>query len=209
MYIQATTASLLLSFIPLLVLLAGIIWLNEIPTQLQLVGLIVAVIGGILFFSLGQKAEESLGMAIVALGLIGNAAFGILGREIAREQRVDTLTLTTVPLAFGSGLLIPIAFSIEGLPRFSITGWGIILGLAVVNTVCAYLLYNHALSILPAFEISAILNLTPLVTAIWAWLFLNERLSHIQIIGMIIVIVGVVVVQLCRKKEKPPNTACS
>jgi drug/metabolite transporter (DMT)-like permease len=135
----------------------------------------------------------------VAIGLIGNAAFGILGREIAREQKVDTITLTAVPLAFGSSLLIPIALSIEGLPRFSVTGWGIVLGLAVFNTVCAYVLYNHALRVLPAFELSAMLNLTPLVTAIWAWLFLSERLSIAQIIGMVIVIVGVLVVQLCKK----------
>lgn len=201
-YIQATTASLLLSFIPLLVLVAGAIWLKEIPTRLQVVGVIIAVLGCLLFFSPGLKVGEPLGIAIVALGLTGNAAFGILGREIAREQQVDTLTLTAVPLAFGSSLLIPIALSIEGLPQFSATGWGIVAGLAVVNTVCAYVLYNHALKVLPAFELSAILNLTPLVTAIWAWLFLRERLSLAQIISMVIVVVGVVLVQFHRKNGK-------
>jgi len=198
-YVQATTASLLLNFIPLLVLIAGIFWLNEIPTRLQVVGVIVAVMGGILFFSPGQKVGDPLGITIVAIGLIGNAAFGILGREIAREQKVDTLTLTTVPLAFGSIVLLPIALFIEGLPRFSVTGWGIVMALAVVNTVCAYVLYNHALKVLPAFELSAILNLTPLVTAIWAWSFLSERLSIVQIIGIAIVVIGIVVVQLCSK----------
>lgn len=201
-YVQATTASLLLSFIPLLVLLAGIFWLNEIPTRLQVAGVIVAIIGGILFFSPGRKVGEPLGIAIMSIGLIGNAAFGVLGREIAREQKVDTLTLTAIPLAFGSSVLIPVAIFVEGLPRFSVTGWGLVLGLAVVNTVCAYLLYNHALRILPAFELSAILNLTPMVTAIWAWLFLSERLSSIQILGMVIVVIGIVVVQLCRKNGK-------
>lgn len=202
MYIPATTASLLLSCIPLLVLIAGMIWLNEIPTPFQVIGVIVAVSGGILFFSPGQKVGEPLGIGIVALGLIGNAAFGVLGREIAREQKVDTLTLTAVPLAFGSCLLIPIALSIEGLPRFSVTGWSLVLGLAVVNTVCAYVLYNHALKVLPVFELSAILNVTPFVTAIWAWLFLRERLSIAQIIGMVIVAVGVIAVQVCRKSEE-------
>jgi drug/metabolite transporter (DMT)-like permease len=46
------------------------------------------------------------------------------------------------------------------------------------------------------------LNLTPLVTAIWAWLFLSEKLSIAQIIGMVIVILGVLVVQLCKKNGK-------
>ena len=198
-YIPATTASLVLNFIPLLVLVAGIFWLNEIPTRLQVVGVIVAIVGGVLFFSPGLKAGEPLGMAIVAIGLVGNAAFGILGREIAREQKADTLTLTAVPLALGSGILIPTALSIEGLPRFSVTGWGLVVGLAVVNTACAFVLYNHALTVLPAFELSAILNLTPLMTAGWAWLILSERLSLVQIAGMVTVIIGVLVVQLGKK----------
>jgi drug/metabolite transporter (DMT)-like permease len=198
-YIPATTASLVLNFIPLLVLIAGIFWLNEIPTRLQVVGVIVAVIGGILFFSPGLKVGEPLGIAVVAIGPVGNAVFGILGREIAREQKVDTLTLTAVPLALGSSILILIALSIEGLPRFSVTGWGMVLGLAVVNTACAVVLYNHALTVLPAFELSAILNLTPLMTATWAWLFLSERLSLVQIVGMVTVIIGVLVVQLGKK----------
>jgi drug/metabolite transporter (DMT)-like permease len=199
MYIQATTASLLLSFIPLLVLIAGMIWLQEMPTHLQVTGVLIVVIGSLLFFSVEQKAGEILGIAIVVLGLAGNAVFGILGRKIARDNKVDTLTLTAVPLAFGSCLLIPVALSVEGIPGFSLTGCGMVLGLAVFNTVFAYVLYNHALKVLPAFELSTILNLTPLVTAIWAWLFLNERLSIVQILGMITVVVGVVVVQLHRK----------
>jgi len=201
MYIPATTASFLLSFIPLLVLVAGIFWLNEIPTRLQVAGVFVGIIGGMLFFSREFEVGEPLGITIVVISLVGNAAFGVLSREIAKEQKVDTLTLTAVPLVFGSSILIPIALSIEGLPRFSVTGWGIVLGLAVFNTACAYWLYNHALSVLPAFELSAILNLTPLVTAIWAWLFLRERLSIVQVVGMVTVILGVFFVQWGRKRD--------
>lgn len=198
-YIPATTASLLLSPIPVLVLFAGIVWLHEIPTRLQVAGVAIAVIGSTLFFSHGLKAGEPLGIVIVAVGLAGNAASGILGRQIAREQKTDTLVLTAVPLAFGSGILVPMAFLIEGLPRFSITGWGIVLALAIVNTACAYVLYNDALRVLAAFEQSAMLNLTPLVTAIWAWLLLSERLSIVQIVGMVTVVVGVLTVQLAKK----------
>jgi drug/metabolite transporter (DMT)-like permease len=193
-YIPATTASLILNFIPLLVLIAGIFWLDEIPTRWQVGGVILAIMGGILFFSPGLKAGELSGVAFVTLGLVGNAAFGILSRTIAREQKVDTFTLTAVPLAFGGSILIPIAFYIEGLPQFSVMGWGIVLGLAVTNTALAYVLYNHALKVLPVFELSAILNLTPLVTSAWAWLFLRERLISPQIFGMVTVILGVLIV---------------
>jgi drug/metabolite transporter (DMT)-like permease len=199
-YIPATTASLVLNLIPLLVLLAGILWLREIPTRWQVAGMIVAILGGVLFFSPGLKVGEPLGIALVGIGLAGNVMFGIFGREIAREQKVDTLTLTAVPLAIGSMILLPAALSIEGLPGFSLIDGLLVAVLAVFNTVGAFLLYNHALKTLPAFELSAILNLIPLVTAAWAWLFLSERLGLFQIVGMVTVILGVLVVQLGKKK---------
>jgi drug/metabolite transporter (DMT)-like permease len=198
-YIPATTAALVLNFIPLLVLVAGIFWLDEIPARSQVAGVIIAILGGALFLSPGLAAGEPLGIAIVATGLIGNAAFGVLGREIAKEKKVDTLTLTAIPLAVGSTILMVMALLVEGFPRFSPTGWGLALGLALVNTICAYLLYNHALRALPAFELSAILNLTPLVTAVWAWSFLRESLCLEQIAGMVTVIVGVSVVQFGKR----------
>ena len=151
--------------------------------------------GSVLFFSAGLQAGEPLGLGIVVVGLIGFLFFGILGREVAREQKVDTLSLTAIPLAFGGGLLLLVALPLEGLPTFSVTGYGIVLWLVVINTAFAYILYNHSLQVLTALEMNVMLNLSPLVTAVLAWLLLDERLSIVQIIGMISVIVGVVLVQ--------------
>lgn len=194
-YLPATTGSFMMSLSPLLVLLAGAVWLKEIPTQWQIVGVVVVLGGSGLFFSSGLRSGEPLGMAIVAIGLMGFLFFGILGREIARDQKVDTLALTAIPLAFGGGLLLVVALPLEGLPVSSAIGWGIILWLAVINTAFAYLLYNHSLQVLTALEMNVMLNLSPLGTALLAWLILDERLSIIQIAGLITTIIGVILVQ--------------
>jgi len=194
-YLPATTASIMMSFSPLLILFAAALWLKEIPTRRQLMGVMVALAGSVLFFSTGLRVGEPLGLGIVAVGLLGFLFFGILGREIAREQKVDTLSLTAIPLAFGGGLLLLVALPLEGLPTFSVTGWGIVLWLAVINTAFAYMLYNHSLQVLTALEMNVMLNLSPLGTAALAWLLLDERLSFIQIVGMFTAIIGVVLVQ--------------
>jgi len=108
---------------------------------------------------------------------------------------VDTLTLTAIPLAFGGGILLQLAVGIEGWPALTAASWGLVFVLALINTACVYLLYNHALRTLAAFEVSAILNLTPVVTAGLAWLFLDESLSGAEILGMIAVVAGVGLVQ--------------
>jgi drug/metabolite transporter (DMT)-like permease len=194
-YLSATTGSFLMSFVPLFVLFVGIFWLKEMPTQWQIAGTAISLGGGWLFFSPGFSAGEPLGIGIVVVGLLGFVIFGILGREVARGRQVDTLSLTAIPLAFGGGLLLLIAFPIEGLPQVSMTGWSIVLWLAVVNTALAYMVYNHSLQMLTALEMNVLLNLSPLGTAALAWLLLGERFSSIQIVGMLTVIGGVILVQ--------------
>jgi drug/metabolite transporter (DMT)-like permease len=194
-YVPATTASLLLSLVPLLVLFAGIVWLREMPTCAQSLGVVVGIIGSALFFAPGLGAGRPLGVIIVAVGLIGNATFGVLGRDAAKTQQIDTVALTAVPLAIAGVALLPIALSVEGWPHMSIRVAIIVLWLAAINTAGVFFLYNRALRILPALQMSAIINCAPLVTALLAGLFLQERLLPTQIIGMIVVVAGVALVQ--------------
>ncbi|RLD09499.1 MAG: hypothetical protein DRI56_04070 [Chloroflexota bacterium] len=194
-YIPATTGSFLMSFLPLLVLLVSAAYLNEIPTRRQIIGIIASLVGSAVFFSSGLQTGEPLGIAIVAVGLIGFVVFGIVGRDIAKVREVDTLSLTAIPLAIGGGLLLLIALPIEGLPTFMPKTWHIILVLATINTALAYIVYNHALQVLTAIEMNALLNLSPLGTAFLAWFLLGESLTVIQIVGMVIVIAGVMLVQ--------------
>jgi len=194
-YLPATTVSFLMSLSPLLILLSGAVWLKEMPTRWQVFGVIVSLFGSVLFFSSGLQSGEPIGIIIVMVGLMGFMLFGILGREIAKGKQLDTLTLTTIPLAIGGGFLLLIAFPLEGMPLLSRESVGIVLWLAIVNTALAYVLYNHALQRLTALEMNVMLNLTPLGTALLAWWLLGERLGFVQIIGMVIMIVGVIFVQ--------------
>lgn len=194
-YIPATTGSLLLNFIPVIVLLMGIAWLKEIPTLIQVSGVVVAMLGSVLFFSPGLSAGDPLGIAVVSIGLLGFGVFGILGREIARDQMTDTLSLTAIPLAFGGGLLLLIALPIEGLPQPLPLAWLVVGWLALVNTAFAYVVYYHSLQTLTAFEANMLTSLAPVITAALAFLFLGETLEGIQFVGMAIVLIGVILSQ--------------
>jgi drug/metabolite transporter (DMT)-like permease len=194
-YLPATTVSFLMSLSPLLILIGGAVWLKEIPTRWQVFGIVVSLSGSVLFFSSGLKSGEPVGIVIVIVGLIGFMLFGILGREIAKVKQLDTITLTTIPLAIGGGFLLLLAFPLEGMPLLSTKSVGIVLWLAIVNTALAYILYNHSLQILTALEMNVMLNLTPLGTALLAWWLLGERLGFVQIIGMVVMIIGVIFVQ--------------
>jgi probable blue pigment (indigoidine) exporter len=199
-FLPATTVAFLMGVITILVLMGGILWLKEIPNWLQTIGILITLGGMALFFSPGLKPGEPLGLAILAIGLIGFALFGLLGRILARDRQVDTITQTAMPLAIGGGLLLAVAIPLEGLPSAPPGTWGLVLWLAAVNTALGYVLYNHALQSLSAFEMNVLLNLSPIWTALMGWLLLDETLTTLQVAGMVVVILGVILVQK-RKAE--------
>lgn len=194
-FIPATTASFFFSLTPLPVLFLGILWLRETPTTGQIIGLSLTLFGSILFFHLGLNKGEPLGIGLVSLGLCTFAVFSIMSRGVAKRGQVDTVSLSTLPLGFGGGLLLMLSLTLEGLPKFSFTGLTIVLWLAAINTSFAYLLYNHALKVLTALESNIILNLMPLGTALIAYVLLDEKLTLIQVAGVVTVICGVALVQ--------------
>ena len=111
---------------------------------------------------------------------------------------MGTIPLTAIPLGIGGGVLLVMALGWEGLPRLPLPAWGIVGGLALVNTALAYLVYNHALRSLTATEANVILNLSPLGTALLAWVTLGETLSPLRIVALATVLLGAGLVQVRR-----------
>lgn len=194
-YIPATTGSLILSFIPLLALLGGVLWLKEFPTRRQGWGMLVVLLGMGFFFSWRWPATHPLGIGLALLGTVSFAFFTLLGRDLARARQVDVWTLTALPLGLGGGALLPLALALEGVPSPAAEGWLVVSALALFNTAGAYVAYNHALRVLTALEMNVILNLSPLVTATLAGVFLAEHLTLLQGVGIVITIAGVLLVQ--------------
>jgi drug/metabolite transporter (DMT)-like permease len=204
-YLPAATGSFLFTMIPLPVLFLGIFWLKEIPRKWQIIGVLVTLVGSALFFSPGLNVKELQAVGVVGLGVFAFAIFGILGRKLAKQGCVTIIPLTTIPLGFGGGLLLLLGLIIEGMFDISFGSLLIILWLVVVNTIIAYLLFYHSLRVLTALELHVLLNLSPLGTALLAGFLLNECLTRIQIIGMMIVVMGASLVQW-RKGERKYKT---
>ena len=199
--VSATTGSLALCLVPIPVLLLGFLRLKERPRSLQLIGLAITIGGSFLFLSRGLEVGSPFALGVLGIAVVSFSAFPVLGWEVARDRAVENVTLTAIPLAIGGGALLVLAAFVEGIPHMPLYAWGIILGLAVVNTVAAYLLYNHSLQRLAAVEANVMLNLTPIGTAMIAWGTLGERLFPIQMAAMVLVIGGASLVQWRRRVQ--------
>jgi drug/metabolite transporter (DMT)-like permease len=198
-YLPSVTVSLLLNFTTIAVALLGIFLLAERPTALQWSGVLLNIVGIVIYFyPVSLPASQAVGLVVVAVGVLANAGSSILGRRVNREGDIPPLTVTIVSMGFGAMLLLVTGALTQGFPPLSPTHWAIVGWLAVVNTAFAFTLWNHTLRTLPAMESSIINNTMLIQIAVLAWLFLGEQLTLKAVAGMVLAALGALIVQLRR-----------
>ena len=208
-YLPAVTVSLMLSFTSIFVALIGFFALREQPTAIQWVGTGFYLAGVLVYFyPLVLPQGELFGFAVAIVGVLANALSSVLGRHVNRSSELEPLAVTVVSMGAGGLVLLAGGIAIQGLPRLTLTHWGIVLWLAVVNTAFAFTLWNHTLRTLSAMESSIINNTMLIQIAVLAWLFLDESLSWRMVLGMVLAALGTVFVQLRKRAHKSrPDTA--
>ncbi len=198
-YLPAVTVNLIWNFSSVTVAVLGMIWLSEIPTSFQWVGILLALLGaGIYFRPAAIPASQTIGIVVSLLGVLTNASSSILGRDVNRSLDIPPLVVTVISMGSGSVLLLGTGLVLEGIPAINPRGWAIILWLAVVNTAFAFSLWNRTLRTLTAIE-SSIINSTMMIwIPIFAVLFLGESITLKEALGLLLAGAGTLVVQLHR-----------
>jgi drug/metabolite transporter (DMT)-like permease len=194
--LDATTSAFLLNGIPILTFLLGATFLKERPTSWQWLGLVVALAGGFVFFGIRVGLDDVYSIVLTLFGVIAYTIDGLIGRSIAREKKVDTLTLAALPMGIGGFALLSIS-PVQALPPRST--WGIMLWLIVPSSMLAFIIWNHARRKLKAFEMSITLNLIPIGTALISPWLIGETMPGRAWIGMLVTLVGVLLVGFTEK----------
>jgi drug/metabolite transporter (DMT)-like permease len=199
-YLPAAMASLLLNLTPLVVGLFGIIFLHEHPSPRQWIGIVLTVIGvAVYFLPVGVAGIPGIGLFVALAGVFSNAVSSLLGRQVNRLANHSPLVITFISMGIGAFLLLVIGILTQGVGRLDLQSWLLIIWLAVINTAFAFTLWNHTLRTLSAVESSVINSLMMPQIAVLAFVFLGETLNGREIIGLILVSLGVTIVQWQRK----------
>lgn len=195
--LPAVSVNLLINLTSIFVAFAGIFFLKEKPTIIQWMGVFLNLFGILVYFYPGGFAHaEWLGLFFALVSLAANIGGSLMGRSVNRASTLSPLTVTVVSMGIGSTLLLIIGLVTQGLPVISLTGWAIILVMAVVNTAFSFTMWNYTFQTLSAME-SSLINSTMLVqVAILTWIFLGTHLSSKEIIGLVIAVIGVLIVQI-------------
>ena len=192
--ITGSLASILNATTPLFtVLLAHFLTRDERMTPGRLAGLALGIAGVVAM--VGPAALHGLGLHLLAqiavLGAALSYAFaGIYGRRfrgqpplVTAAGQVSATTLMMLPLALA--LDQPWAGTLPG-----VSAWAAILGLALLSTALAYILYFRILATAGATNLLLVTFLIPVSAILLGVAMLGERLYLEQVLGMLLIGLG-------------------
>lgn len=183
------------------VLLAWWVW-GDRPTRLRL-WLMVGILAGVLlttFPPLGGNPWPLLKGGVVAIAAAGVYSAYSLTTQIClrpRQSEPPSPYLHPVPFSLVNFLITVIftSFSLMGrsLEEFEATGLELLTaGLAAAAAaLLAYVLLNFGVSMVGAALANLVSAITPVLSAVFAWIFLSETLRLWQGAGVLLVAIGV------------------
>lgn len=203
---SASSASLVIAAVPVLVAIVAWPVLGERPSLRAGLGAIISIAGVVLLVSGDNnpdyESSSLLGNLLVLGAAISAEGYILISRSMS--GRVHPLQITLYQMAMGAGFFLPFAavdVASSGLPTLTLQTGGALLLLTVVATVLAFFAYNYALSRIPAAKASVFLNGIPLVTVLFAALFLGEALTLLQAGAGLVIVAGVVLAGLRRRRS--------
>lgn len=193
---RATDNALIIAIEPLFVVLLARLLLGERLRERDALSLPLAVAG---FFLLSGGSglagtgwdPRFWGNVLMAVSLVGEASFSVLGRYLTRRHA--PLGIFGTALAFGCLLLTAAVISLEGVPdprALSGQAWLGLLWLGPLGTTAGYLAWMVALAEAPVAAISVTLFFQPLMGTVWGVVFLDERLELMQWVGAVAILLA-------------------
>lgn len=182
---------------PLLVVLFSWLILSEKPGRRSVLAAIAGFMGvGLLV--LGPSARLD---AVGLLAAIAGAVAMGLGTVLTKRWQppVSLIVFTAWQLAIGGLMLLPVALMIEGpITELSRTNlWGFVY-LGVIGTALAYALWFRGIKRLKTSSVAALGLMSPVVATLIGYLFLQQTLTPVQLLGVVVVLGSVLLGQQTR-----------
>jgi drug/metabolite transporter (DMT)-like permease len=197
-YVSVVNSGVLVTTSPLWVALLAPLVLKERLGRWIILGLLVALGGGILVGLSGDvgdppnRHDPLSGNGLALIGAVMVAIYYVIGRRL----RVHLNFILYVWLVYSVGaVILIITVVVSGQQIFGLSGdaylWMLLMGL--VPQLIGHSSFNFALEYLPAAYVSLITLAEPVGSGLLAVLFLNEWPVILQLIGSILILVGIVI----------------
>lgn len=169
-----------------------LIFRNERPSRFYWIGVSIALIG--IVFMIGWSQTIHLDFSTGSLLALAASVFYACYIVITKFTRAGLGTMTFMFYSMVGYMVSAFLFTRvfdAPLSGFSNHAWMMLILLALIPQLLGWLCVNHALGHLPSTEVSMVLLSQIVIASVLASLIFKENLSHTQLVGGLIVIIGI------------------
>ena len=218
-YTSIASSVVLVTTAPLWVALVSPALLKERLTKPVVIGLLIALVGGIIVGGSGScstvqgkftcsgigdlfAGSHSLGNLLAFAGALLSGAYLIAGRKVRNTISLPLYTLIVYGIA---ALLLSVMVLLKGdkVTGYAPISYVWVLALALIPQTIGHTAFNWALKYLPAAFVSIALLGEPVGTIILAALLLHEAPTFLEMMGGLLVLTGIAV---ATRKAAPKKT---
>lgn len=196
-YTSATNGALIIAAMPVFTMLGAVLlgkekWNNKSGTGLALsmIGVIMVIVKGSLsnLFALSFNLGDILFVGALLCGVV----YALMGESMLKG--IPVMLSNTIMMLSGA-VFLAISTVFEGgwdqVVNMSVQSWIEMFYMVVCGTLIGYVIFNKGVESLGGSKASLYLNLTPIVATLLAVIAYGSSITLIQIVGMVIVLVGV------------------
>jgi drug/metabolite transporter (DMT)-like permease len=195
LHLTASFAALLNSPPPLFSAVIAAIWIKDKLTAAKLIGLLLGILGvGVI---VGWQPVPLASEQWISILLMLGAAFSyglaaVYGR--VAFSGANPISTATGQLLASSLLMLPLALLNPPTKAIEPVTIVAMLGLAVLSTALAYRIYFHLIRSAGPTSAASVTLLIPFFSSLWGSIFLGEQLFANEVIGFVIIVVGLLLV---------------
>ena len=196
-FTQVISGVLMISTIPVMIMFFSSILKIEKTNIFQIIGVILSFLGVIIIitkanFEILKNLNFNKGDITMVIAMLSWALYSTLLKK--QKYEISQLSLLQVVMSFGLIFLIPIYF-IEYQLGFRITlekPFILILSYVVLLPgLASFILWIKGISIIGANRSGVFLHLMPIMSAIMAMIFFNEKFMFYHMLGACFIITGI------------------
>ena len=198
--IEASLASIIASTMPLMVAFAGWVFVSERLSRSGIIGLVLGFVGVmIIMWARLNQGADIFGLVLCILGALALTVATLTLKDASSGGNI--MMIVGLQMLVGSAVLAVFCLLFENI-HFSLNT-SFVLAFAyttifpgLVATVVWFKLVNH----IGAVKAATYHFLNPFFGVLIAWLFLNESISYMDGLGVVVITVGIYLVQNSKRK---------
>ena len=205
-YVSSTVAAVIVATIPLFTPFAAWYFYKEKMGRANFAGLLVSFAGvSLVVFDLSAGLTASpLGVALEFIAVLSTIGYAVILKKLIHTY--NGYTIVAWQNFFGIFMFLPFWGIFEASTAlstpFNAEAFGAIVKLAVFASILAFIFFTYSIRHIGINKSNMFINLIPVFVAVLSFFILGDEINAQKMLGIAVVIAGLFMAQLKRKKRK-------